>query len=140
MSKFWYKRKRLKTQLQRLNERVKFWCNKYVRLRDTVAKGWGYCCTCGTIVVDGDAGHFIGKGFGGKSGVRYDERNINLQCRSCNRFAEGKKLEYRKFMVKVYGEEVIEELELKHHINNYTMEDLIGLKIYYQEKCKELTP
>lgn len=127
-----------KTARQRLENRVRYWCNKYVCRRDTVAKGWGYCCSCPKVVVHGDAGHFIGKGFGGKSGVRYDERNINLQCISCNRFQEGNKLEYRKFMIDRYGEKVIEELELKHRTHNYTLMELEGLKLYYQQAYKEL--
>jgi len=128
-----------RTARQRLENRVKYWCNKYIRLRDTIDKGWGYCCSCAKPVVNGDAGHFIGKGFGGKSGVRYDERNINLQCRSCNRFQEGNKLEYRKFMLDSYGEKVVEELQRLHFTRNYTDKDLEGLKLYYQQAYKELT-
>lgn len=128
-----------KTARQRLENRVRYWCNKYVRLRDTVAKGWGYCCSCGKIVVNGDAGHFIGKGFGGRSGVRYDERNINLQCRNCNRFHEGNKLEYRKFMLDRYGQDVIDELERLHRTRNYSLMDLQGLLLYYKQAYEELT-
>ena len=101
-------------------------------------RNWGYCCSCGKGITRGDAGHFIGKGFGGRSGVRYDERNINLQCIPCNRFQEGNKLEYRRFMLEKYGQEVIDELERLHHTRNYSLIDLQGLLLYYQQAYKEL--
>lgn len=127
------------TSYRKLNKRVQYWCNKYIRLRDTGSKGWGYCCSCRKVIVRGDAGHFIGKGFGGSSGVRFDERNINFQCIPCNRFQEGNKLEYRKFMIKKYGQDVIDELERLHRTHNYTLMELEGLKLYYQQAYKELS-
>jgi len=121
------------TPYKKLKKRVEHYCNKYIRLRDTLPHGWGQCCSCRKIIIRGDAGHFIGKGFGGSSGVRYDERNINLQCRSCNRYQEGNKLEYRKFMLNKYGQAVIDELERKHRTHNYTLMELEGLKLYYKQ-------
>lgn len=127
-----------RTPYQKLNKRVKYYCNKYIRLRDSIGKGWGQCCSCGKIVIEGDAGHFIGTGFGGSSGVRFDERNMNLQCRSCNRFQEGNKLEYRKFMLNKYGQDVVNELERLHRTRNYTLMDLEGLLLYYKQAYREI--
>lgn len=132
------RKRKAKTARQRLEDRVKYYCNRYIRLRDTIARGWGYCCTCNTPVIGGDAGHFIGKGFGGRSGVRYDERNIHLQCVDCNQYHEGEKLKYKEFMLERYGQETIDELKRLHHIRNYTDKDLVGLKLYYKQAYKEL--
>lgn len=137
------KHKTTKTPRQLLKNRVWYWCAKYIKLRDAVSRRdeWGYCCSCAKIIQlrGNDAGHFIGKGHGGGSGVYFDERNIHLQCHDCNGYQEGNKLEYRKYMVDRYGEKVIEELERLHCTRNYTLKDLEGLKLYYQQAYKELT-
>lgn len=115
-------------------------CSKYIRLRDSINGEWGYCVSCGKIVLIkyADAGHFIGRGLGGSSGVYFDERNIHLQCKQCNAFKQGNYSEYLKFMVESYGEEVIEELERLDKTHIYTLIELEGLKLYYKQMYKEL--
>lgn len=54
-----------------------------------------------------DAGHFVGRG---KLKTRYDERNVNIQCRPCNRFGEGRKVEYALALEKKYGPGTAAEL------------------------------
>ena len=129
-----------KTVRQKLKKEVWKWCSLYIRQRDSVNGEWGYCCTCGKIVQIkyGDAGHFIGRGLGGSSGVYFDERNIHLQCKTCNAFEQGAYTEYRKFMLDKYGQEVIDELELKHRTHNYTLMDLEGLLLYYKQEYESL--
>jgi hypothetical protein len=53
---------------------------------------------------------------GGSSGVYYDERNVNIQCHSCNVDLEGNRTEYWPFMGKVHGLNVIDELRMKHKL------------------------
>ena len=88
-----------------------------------------------------DAGHFIGRGLGGGSGVYFDERNIHAQSNLENAFLGGNPHEYEKFMLKNYGQKVIDELRLKHKTNKYTQKDIIGLGLYYKAEylklCKE---
>lgn len=127
-----------KPAYQKLKKETWKWCSKYIRLRD-MPNGWGYCCSCGKGTVKGDAGHFIGRGLGGSSGIYFDERNIHLQCKPCNAFKQGAPVEYRKFMLKRYGQNVIDELELKHRIHNYTLMELEGLKLFYKQAYEELT-
>jgi len=105
------------------------WCSKYIRLRDAIAYrdknpevdlGWVRCCSCGTLIHikrNADAGHYIERGRGGMSGVYFDERNINTQCKNCNGgFYAGKNIRaqvdeaYHKFMLEKYGQGVIDEL------------------------------
>jgi len=69
-----------------------------------------------------DAGHWINRGSGGNSGVYFDERNINLQCKSCNAgFYKGKvqpdvKSAYDQFMLDKYGQEVMDELRIRDKV------------------------
>lgn len=124
------------------------WMSKYVRLRDSINycrrvgmsldSGVGQCCTCGKIVVIkmADAGHFISKGMGGGSGVYFDERNVNLQCRSCNRFQQGNAQAYNDFMLKKYGQKVIDELRRLDKIPRKY--NFIALAEFYKLEYKKL--
>lgn len=61
--------------------------NKFIRKRDY--EEWRVCITCGTRLdeYNHDAGHLIARGKRGKStAVRFDQLNINGQCKKCNRF------------------------------------------------------
>ena len=96
------------------------WFSLYIRFRDAMEFqkevpdadiSFGRCCTCGKIGQWKymDCGHFIPKGRGGTSGVRWDERNAHLQCKLCNGgFRAGKNIRaetdelYRKFMFEKY--------------------------------------
>jgi len=103
--------------------------------------GIGQCCTCGKVIQIryADAGHFIGRGLGGKSGVYFDARNINLQCKGCNAFKQGAPHEYRKFMLEKYGQEVIDELERKDKIPpDFSHLALAATEQFYKEKYEEL--
>ena len=105
-------------------------CSKYIRLRDAIEYqnqhpetplGYVACCTCGAIKdrKEGDAGHWIERGHGGMSGVYWDERNINFQCKPCNgalysgKYGSNKgaiKAAYNDFMLNKYGPKVMDEL------------------------------
>ncbi len=96
------------------------WCSKYIRLRDS-ANGICRCCTCGVLKSWKriDAGHFIGRGIGGSSGVYFDERNIHAQCKRCNGFKQGSYHQYEQFMLNKYGQKVIDELLWLHKNQSY---------------------
>ena len=107
------------------------WCSRYIRLRDSIEyckqrgisldSGIVQCCTCDTVKQWKyvDAGHFIGRGLGGGSGVYFDERNIHAQCKRCNAFEQGNAQVYELFIFNKYSQDVVEELRIKHHTNNY---------------------
>ena len=132
-------------------------CSKYCRLRDAIAYCKehgidlhqfarpediiGACCTCGAVKswIRMDAGHFISRSAGGVSGVYFDERNVNLQCKRCNGFKQGAAQEYREFIGKKYGEDMVAILWQKHYITP-NMRDLAmkATEVYYNDKYKEL--
>ena len=142
-----------------MTPKAKAWkaCSKYCRLRDALAyckeRGInlhqfsrpediiGACCTCGAVKswFLMDAGHFISRGAGGVSGVYFDERNVNLQCKRCNAFKQGAPEEYREFIGKKYGEDMVAILWRKHYIVP-DMKDLAlaATEVYYKDKYKEL--
>lgn len=138
-------------------------CSRFCRLRDALAycKRMGIdlsqfnrpediigkCCTCTTVKswIYMDAGHWIDRGSGGQSGVYFDERNINLQCKSCNAgFYKGKrkpdvKSAYNQFMLDKYGQEVMDELRIRDKLVTRKLSVIIlGLHQVYTEEYQKL--
>ncbi len=131
-------------------------CSKYIRLRDAIeyCKKVGIdpkqyaitdipirCCTCLRVrsFRQMDAGHFISRGSGGGSGVYFDERNINTQCKYCNAFLQGNALAYLDFMLDKYGQKVIDELRVKDKIVTRRISITYpAIYQYYKDAYKEL--
>ncbi len=115
--------------------------SQYIRLRDCLKTtgdvNYGKCITCGRLVgiTRADAGHFISRRF---NSTLFDEKNVHLQCKQCNAFG-GHPLEYRRQIVKLYGEGYDTQLEDKAtEIKKFTPQDLIDLTEYYKNKIKKL--
>jgi hypothetical protein len=71
--------------------------------------------------------------------TRYNEKNCNGQCVSCNRYGDGNKDGYEKGLVKKYGLGILQELTLaKHQTKKFSKSDLIELEKEYKQKIKEL--
>ncbi len=111
--------------------------NRYIRLRDSV-DGWGSCISCAKVVQFGTsewhAGHFIPSTY---SPVRFDERNVNGQCKRCNRYKRGNLIEYRAALEKKIGKDQVEELLLLRNMPwKWDAEWLEEKILYYKNKCK----
>ena len=112
--------------------------SEYIRLRDSNENGYGRCISCGKVVhwKESDAGHYVNRKH---LSLRYDEKNVNLQCRHCNRFQEGNALGYNHGLVEKYGDSVINYLNIKRFnvckIGKVEYEALIK---EYAEKVKNL--
>lgn len=89
--------------LPALLERAQRAVNEFVRERD---KNDG-CISCKGPVEH--AGHYFSQG--NHSRVRFDEININGQCARCNTHLHGNLIEYRRGLVRKYGEAAVLVLE-----------------------------
>lgn len=121
--------------LRKLPAKAEFYCNKYIRLRDA-GKG---CISCGThnpnIVYA--AGHFIP--VGRCIPLRYDERNIHLQCNNyCNKHLSGNPISYEAALRIKLGNETVEWLKGPHEPVRYRAEDYLRIIEHYKAKIKEL--
>ncbi len=97
--------------------------SRFIRMRDADDSGLVRCVTCGREYHwrDGHAGHFIKRQY---LATRYDPRNAHFQDAYCNTYRGGALVEYTLYMIKRYGQEVIDELmKAKHQTVRYTRED-----------------
>ena len=112
----------------------------YVRLRDS--RPFGYkafrCISCGRILpfADGDCGHFIGRT---RMATRFDELNINMECKACNRFSSDHIIYYQRNLEKKIGKDKLELLVARgHQTKKFTAWELEILISHYQEENKRM--
>lgn len=112
--------------------------NKFIRLRDRGLP----CISCGKPSAGSgagrfDAGHYIPAG--SCSALRFDEHNVNLQCAwNCNVHKSGNHVEYRKGLIKKYGQAEVARLEGPQPTVKRRAEDYLAIEKLYKEKCAEL--
>lgn len=138
--KEWKQRKKvLKEKVKTIGEyeaEAKKSFQKWVRLRDKDLP----CISCNEFIKDlWDGGHYFKAEL--FSGLIFDERNVNKQCRKCNRFLGGNEIQYRIGLVNRFGEEFVKQLEedsISKRVYKYTKKELVAIKLKYDLKIKEL--
>ena len=160
------KRKKVLTPLQKLKQNQKpklvpiptlmkkadtAW-SRYIRLRDTVYKGGkfiGECVTCNRKLEvcrwDGkqwkwnpasNVGHYVTRGH---KGLRFDERNCNLQCAYDNAWMDKVKMihAYTRALDLKYGDGTAQELEMigkeRYKLTRAELEQIIADSKEYVE-------
>ena len=105
--------------------------NKYIRLRDQGKN----CISCGKKPKKENAGHFYSAGT--HTAVRFDERNVHLQCEHCNSYLSGNLLMYRDNLLIKLGYEEFERLTVEAMLTRkYTREELKEIINTYKLKIK----
>ncbi len=106
--------------------------SKYIRMRDclrtTGLADYGKCITCGKTIPRTllQAGHFIA---GRHNANLFSERGTHAQCYNCNINLHGNTLEYRRQIIKMYGEGADLELEEQaKEIKKFTIPELKELE------------
>lgn len=88
-------------------ESVKSWCRR--NFKD--------CYTCPTkdlVSYNAQAGHYQPVAIVGSNNKKsWDKRFIRLQCGRCNGAGQGMQTEFRKRLVKEYGEKVVAQFDLE---------------------------
>lgn len=99
--------------------------NRFIRLRDQY-KG---CISCKGRVEQ--AGHFFSQGH--HSALRFNEINCAGQCVRCNCFLHGNLINFRQGLIRRYGAEAVDKLELSAKLNRikkwskFELEELIKM-------------
>ena len=83
------------------------------RLESANDAGFCRCVTCGKVdhFTKMDGGHWIPKGK--SSRYAFDERNVHVQCKSCNLWGMKHGIaaqQYTMFMIGKYGQETVDEM------------------------------
>jgi hypothetical protein len=97
--------------------------SKFIRQREANEDGFVACFTCGNNGhwKDMDAGHYIPKSV--SLALRFDERNVQVQCVGCNQWRHGNLTQYALALKRKYGENILEELDRDRRLGE-------GFKIY----------
>lgn len=84
---------------------------KFIKQRDS-NKVHFVCISCDTPkpIEQFNAGHYFSRG---ALSIRWNEKNVNGQCISCNKWKSGNIQGYEKGLIKKYGKGIIQELEIK---------------------------
>lgn len=116
--------------------------SQYIRLRDclktTDTLHMGACYTCGKVYpyTQLQAGHFLP---GRRNSVLFNEEQVHAQCMACNVWNHGDFPTYLEKMRVDFGSEKVEEMiRQRHDTLKFTRDDLIKLKVYYQQKVLEI--
>ena len=121
---------------------LKYWKTKidkpfheYIRRRDADNdSGYCKCISCDKPIhfTESDAGHFISRG---KLSTRWDERNVNAQCRKCNRFEFGRQFEYSLKIGTELSEVLLQESRATFKLMDFEYQEIFET---YRDKLKEL--
>ena len=135
--KNWKRKKaKLKMDLMTLSDYVKLAqqvFNKYIRLRDA----GNVCISCQKKPLKENAGHFYNAN--NHWSVRFDERNVHLQCEHCNTYLSGNLIYYRENLLTKIGIEEFENLSAEAmKTRKFTIEELKEIISTYKKKIKEL--
>ena len=112
--------------------------SNYIRLRDSDSKGYVSCITCGRVLYykDLDCGHFISRK---DLANRFDEKNANGQCKSCNQFLQGNLEAYERMINIKWGKNTSEELiDKKNTVSRITYYEYEEMIRYYKERVEIL--
>lgn len=129
--------KKTKSDRSKKIERLDAIFSKYIRRRDC-GFSVGRCISCGAVITfeSCDAGHYINRQH---MALRFDEQNVNAQCRSCNRFDEGNVHGYRRGLIQKIGEKSTDMLEIrKHNVCHLSEVELDLLLSEYKNKLQQI--
>ena len=122
-----------------LLESVQVSCHKYIRERDK----WKPCISCEKPWSKTfQAGHYYPAGK--YSLLRFNEYQINGQCKECNLMKEGNFKAYGLNLIKKIGNEMFFEIlkiagKEKKIVHSWDRESLIEIEKYYKTKLKNMT-
>jgi len=115
-------RKTIKRSLKKLKEKAWQTFSRYIRNKYSV-NGYVSCVTCGVRkpIKEMQAGHFID---GRMNSILFHPQCVHPQCYICNIHKHGDKINYYKYMLKTYGQQVIDKLiDLSNTTVKFTEED-----------------
>jgi hypothetical protein len=135
--KEWNVRKaKMKSDLMTLSDWLKIaqsHFNEYIRLRDKDQ----LCISCQKPPLKKNAGHYYNAN--NHYNLRFDERNVHLQCEHCNTFLSGNLINYRENLIKKIGIGEYNVIsEIAKETRKFTIEEVKEIAKLYKQKVKIL--
>lgn len=130
--------KEKKVSISKLKKKAWEQFSLWIRLKDYIDDYKAICVTCGKVLPykQMQAGHFIP---GKHNSVLFDERNVHVQCYTCNVILGGNGPKYYEFMLREYDQKTIDELERLDRINKqYKPFELEAIYDIYKRKVNEI--
>jgi hypothetical protein len=112
--------------------------SRFIRMRHADKCGTVTCVTCGVNkhFSEVHAGHFVKRQH---MAIRFDTRNVHVQCVKCNLYMGGAQDEYAAYIIKEYGADTLDELlRLKRTSMKWLRSDLEEMITVYESKVKKL--
>lgn len=129
------KKAKMKEDLMSLSDWLKIaqiHFNTYIRQRDKDQ----LCISCQKPPLKKNAGHFFNAN--NHYSVRFDERNVNLQCEHCNTFLSGNLIPYRENLIKKIGIQEFEDLsKIANETRKFNIQEVKELINFYKNKIKK---
>ena len=102
--------KRKPSELSKAKDRAWKWFSRWIRLTHS-RQGVCKCATCGrlTDIKNCDAGHFLSRTY---LSTRYHPDNVRPQCKTCNRFQQGKSFEFETSLINEIGQKRVNDLKI----------------------------
>jgi hypothetical protein len=124
--------------LNKLDDKLWRIFSLFIRLSAADSSGFCKCVTCGVIrhYTEIQAGHYIHRRH---NATRFDERNVNCQCISCNIYNAGEEEKHEDYINKTFGEGTTVQLKrLSKGLHKLSREWYLEKIAEYQEKVKGL--
>ena len=108
--------------------------SQYIRLSNADNRGMCTCVTCGKKDhwKRMDAGHFMSRKH---YATRWDEDNVQVQCKSCNLYNQGEQYKYSIFLGSEKAEELLRKSRETVKFSGYDLNMMIEK---YQKKLAEM--
>lgn len=141
-------------ELKKSKKKLKIWFNLFIRLRDLTlveqtGEIEGFCISCGKrwlvelysdkSIINTRGGWVAGHLWKDDryASVRYDERNVNLQCARCNVHLSGNESNYAENLKKKIGKKEFEKLNVdRNKIKHWDILEIDRMIFEYKDKCK----
>jgi hypothetical protein len=129
------KKAKMKEDLMSLSDWLKIaqtHFNTYIRQRDKDQ----LCISCQKPPLKKNAGHFFNAN--NHYSVRFDERNVHLQCEHCNTFLSGNLIPYRENLIKKIAVQEFEDLsKIANETRKFNIQEVKELINIYKNKIKK---
>ena len=111
--------------------------SKFIRLRDSDDNGRCRCISCGKpeLWKYQEAGHYVKRG---NAILKYEEINVNSQCVMCNRYKNGNIEGYKSGLIKKYGDQALDVLNVKSTYHRLSHSDIDEKIEHYKSKIKRM--